>query len=350
MVAVTRHVPALAAFTAPPETEHPAVPEVVVNVTAPAPVPPLVLIVSGVPTKPFNEVILRAGWAVPTVVVAVAVVSALVESVAVRTQTPVLLIDSRLNVATPAMAVAVVVPPSVHGDAAVMVMTSLVPVPEVSTLLLVSSTDTLKAVISVPAVVIVVGGGVVKTTLVAAPGNTVTVLLVAVVRVRVASAAIKVHEAPVLIANALKVATPATATALVVPSSVHADVMVTVSVEPVPEATVMPLLSSIDTAKDGKTTPAVALADGAVEKPTLTGVDDATVIAALITGVNTLSGERVSVAVSAQLVPVAMLTLLNVATPLTAATPSVPATLHPAEAVVMLIVSTAPVPVVTTFP
>ena len=60
LVAVTRHVPALVALTVLPETEHPAVPAVTVNVTAPVPVPPLVLILSAVPTKPLSEVILKA--------------------------------------------------------------------------------------------------------------------------------------------------------------------------------------------------------------------------------------------------------------------------------------------------
>lgn len=59
-VAVTRHEPALVALTVFPETVQPAVPAVAVNVTAPAPVPPLVLIVSAVPTKPLGEVILKA--------------------------------------------------------------------------------------------------------------------------------------------------------------------------------------------------------------------------------------------------------------------------------------------------
>jgi hypothetical protein len=174
-------------------------------------------------------------------------------------------------------------------------------------------------------------------------------VLDAVARVLVESVATRVHEVPVFIVTKLNVAPPATAVAVVVPVSAHVDVSVTTSVAPIP-VTGIPLLSSIETMKEGRTVPAVAVADGSVVKPSLVGVDVATVIKALVTAGNPLSGESVSVAVRAQLVPVAMLTLLNVATPPAAGTlATVPATLHPAD-VEMVIVSTEPAPVVTTLP
>jgi hypothetical protein len=285
---------------------------------------------------------------VPTVVVAVATVSALEVSVAVRTQAPVTLIVSAANVATPAAATAVVVPPRVHGD--VIAMVSVAPVPDVTTLPLTSSTEALKAVSTVLAVVTVVGGAVVKTTWVGAPAATVMAVLVPVAMTLVESVATRVQLAPVLIATVVKVATPATAVATVVPSSVHVDVSATASVAPVPVVIGIPLLSSIETANDGRIAPAVVVEGGSVVKPTLLGAVVATDIEPLITGVNPLSGARVSDAVSAQVEPVGMVTALNVATPAAAVATSVPPTLQPAEAVEMAIVSMAPVPDVTTFP
>ena len=157
-----------------------------------------------------------------------------------------------------------------------MVMVSFVPMPDVSTLPLVSSTDTLNDAINVPAVVTVVGGAVVKATLAAAPGNTVTALLVAVVRVLVASVATSEQVTPVFIVAKVNVATPATAVAVVVPERAQVDDSVTTSIEPVPEVITMPLLSSIETAKEGRIAPAVTVADGSVVKPNLLGVFVAT--------------------------------------------------------------------------
>jgi len=317
-----------------PEIVHPADPAVALNVMAPAPVPPLVFIVSAVPTNPLSEVILKAGCAVPTVVVAAAVVSTLVESVAVRTQTPVLLIESKLKVATPAMAAPVVVPPIVHGDAAVMVMTSFVPVPEVSTLPLVSSTDTLNVVNNVPAVATVVGGAVVKATLVAAPGSTVTRLLVAVASVRDASVAINVHEVPVLIATAENVATPPTAATVVVPSSVHVEDKTMESVAPVPEVIGMPLLSSTFTANAVITAPAITDVCGCVVKPNLLGVFVATATFAVVAVTAPL---LVSVAMSWQLVPPEKVTPLKDATPELATTGVTALIVQPAAAVIPIV-------------
>jgi hypothetical protein len=86
----------------------------------------------------------------------------------------------------------------------------------------------------------VVGGSVVKASLVAALALTVTNVLVAVVRFREVSAAMRVQAPVEVISSALKVATPATAVAVAVLPRVHAEVMVTESVAPVPVATTLP--------------------------------------------------------------------------------------------------------------
>jgi hypothetical protein len=111
-------------------------------------------------------------------------------SLPVRLQAPVSLIISALNVATPATAVAVTVPPRVHVDEIVMVSTA--PVPVVSTLPNVSSTVTLNVARVAPSLA-VVGGWVVKASLAAVLGLTVTDVLVAVVRVVEVSVAVRVQ-------------------------------------------------------------------------------------------------------------------------------------------------------------
>jgi hypothetical protein len=182
---------------------------------------------------------------------------------------------SALKVATPATATAVVVPPRVHGD--VIAMVSVAPVPEVTTLPLTSSTEALKAVSTVLAVVTEVGGAVVKTTWVAAPASTVIAVLVAVAMALVESVATRMQVAPVLIVTAVKVATPPTAVAVVVPVRVHVDVSEIVSVEYGAVTSTTPLLSLTDTVKVGSTVPALADAGGSLVKPTWVGTDDAKV-------------------------------------------------------------------------
>jgi hypothetical protein len=133
----------------------------------------------------------------------------------------------------------------------------------------------------------------------------------------------------------LKVATPATAAADVVPVSVHDDVSATMSVEPTPVVIGIPLLSSTDTAKEVRTVPAVVVADGSIVKPSLLGVLVATATAELVAAVNPVSPAVVSVAVNTQLnaLVTAMLIEVNVVTPAAAAMlPSVPVTEQPAVA------------------
>jgi len=277
----------------------------------------------------LTDVSTSAAWGVPTVVVAVAAVSVLAESVAVSTQAPVTLTLSALKVATPAAATAATVPPSAHGD--VIVMVSVAPVPEVTTLLLTSSTETLKVVSTVLAVATAAGGAVVKATCVAVPASTAMAVLVAVVKVLAVSVATREHEAPVLIETAANVATPATAVAVKVPVRVHVDEIATASVEPSPDWIVTPLLSSIETAKEGRTVPAVVVADGSGVKPTLVGV----VVATEIEGLGAVANTSVlSVAVRTQLskVVTVILIALKVATPPLAVTgPAAPPTVHPVE-------------------
>jgi hypothetical protein len=62
---------------------------------------------------------------------------------------------------------------------------------------------------------------------------------------------------------------------------VHVEVITTVSVAPVPDVIGIPLLSSTETAKAGRTTPAEAVAEGSVVKATLLGVVVATVTVAV---------------------------------------------------------------------
>jgi hypothetical protein len=214
-------------------------------------------------------------------------------------------------------------------------MVSVAPVPEVTTLPLTSSTEALKAVSTVLGVVTEVGGAVVKATWVAAPGSTVIAVLVAVAMILVESVATRVQVAPVLIVTAVKVASPATAVAVVVPVRVHVDVSEMTSVALTPVVRGIPLLSSTDTAKDGRTIPDEAVVGGSGVKPSSAAVFVATAIAVLVAAVNPVSPDCVSVAVNTQFAALAtvMLIAVNVVTPLEAAMlPSVPATEHPADA------------------
>jgi hypothetical protein len=237
---------------------------------------------------------------VPTVEVAVAATSVLVVSVAVSTHAPVTPMVSALKVATPAKATAVVVPPRVHGE--VIAIESPLPIPKVTTLPLASSTETLKVVSTVPAVVTAAGGAVEKATCVAAPAVNATTVLVAVASVLDVSVAINWQLLPVLIATAENVAASFMAVTDVVPVSTHADVRTMTSEVPTPPWRATPLLASTDTTNVGSTVPAAAVAGGSTVKPSSVGVFDTKVIAGLVT-VKPLSGESVSVAMSVQLVP-----------------------------------------------
>jgi hypothetical protein len=161
-------------------------------------------------------------------------------SVAVKVQDPSDVIVTALNVATPATAAALSVPPIVQPVDPVSTTVSVEFVPVVSTLPYVSSTETLK-VANTAAATTVAGGCVVNATFVAVPAVTVTPELTAVVRVRVESVAVRVHGlVPPSMIAALKVATPATAGALRVPARVHADVITIVSVAATPVVITFP--------------------------------------------------------------------------------------------------------------
>jgi hypothetical protein len=252
---------------------------------------------------------------------------------------------SALKVATPATATAVVIPPRVHGE--VIAMVSVAPVPVVTTLLLTSSTDALKVVSTVLAAATEVGGAVVKTICVAAPASKVIAVLDAVAKVLVTSVATNVQAAPVLIITAGNVATPPTAVSVVVPVSAHVDEITITSVAPVPAIGMgTPLLSSTETAKEGRTVPAVAVADGSGVKPTLLAVVVATFTAAFAT-VKPVSPPVESVAVRVQLVPTVTAIPVKVATPRTAFCVNVPVRVHEEE---ITMESLLPVPAVTTLP
>jgi hypothetical protein len=200
------------------------------------------------------------------------------------------------KVATPATATAVVVPPRVHGD--VIAMVSVAPVPEVTTLPLTSSTEALKAVSTVLAVVTEVGGAVVKATWPAVPAVTATTVLVAVASVLDVSVATNWQLLPDLIATAENVAASFAAVTDVVPVSAHADVRTMTSALLTPPWRATPLLASTDTTKVGSTVPADTVAGGSVVKPSAVGVFDTNEIAPLGPAVN-----EPSVAVSVQLEP-----------------------------------------------
>src|ERR1019366_2555821 len=109
------------------------------------------------------------------------VVNVRVESVAVNVQEPVDVIVAKLNVATPATATALSVPPRVQPVDPVSTIASVAPVPVVSTLPYASSTETLKGV-TTTAETTVAGGCVVNTTFVAVPAVIAIAELVTAVR------------------------------------------------------------------------------------------------------------------------------------------------------------------------
>jgi hypothetical protein len=99
--------------------------------------------------------------------------------------------------------------------------------------------ETLKVARAAPGVA-VVAGSVVKASLAAALILTVTDVLVAVVRALEVSVAVRAQAPAESKASALKVVTPATAVAVVVPPRVHEDVIVAESVAPVPVVITLP--------------------------------------------------------------------------------------------------------------
>ncbi|HEY5267042.1 MAG TPA: hypothetical protein VIJ40_09535 [Acidimicrobiales bacterium] len=210
-----------------------------------------------------------------------------------------------------------------------MATTSVAPVPVVITLPDESSTETLKVASDDPALE-EVDGCVVKASLVAEPRVTVTDVLAAVVSVLEVSLAVRVQAPVSLIASALNVATPATAVAAAVPPRLHADVMVTLSVAPVPEVTTLPYVSSTETLNVARVAPSLAVVGGWVVNASLFAVLGLTVTAVLVAVDSVVD---VSVAVSVQEVPVLIESALNVAVPPIADSTAVPPRAHEEEMV-----------------
>ncbi len=138
-------------------------------------------------------------------------------------------------------------------------------------------------------------------------------MLVAVVRVRDESVAVRVQLVPLVIVAVLKVATPPTAATESVPPRVHDEVRAIVSVDPVPVVITLPLAFSTETAKLASAAPAVVVAGGSTVKTTLVGVGEVTVVAGELVAVTRVRVE--SVAVRVQFVPAVKVTAPNVATP-----------------------------------
>lgn len=172
-------------------------------------------------------------------------------------------------------------------------------------------------------------------------------MLAAVVKVCEESVAVSVQEPVDVIVSALKVATPATATTLVVPPKVQPvdEVNAMVSVALVPAVSTLPYASSTETLKGAKTAEATTVEGGWVVKATFVAVPAVTVTPEL-TAVVRAREESVAVSVHG-LVPPSMIAALKVATPATAGALRVPPKVH---ADVMVIVSVAATPLVITFP
>jgi hypothetical protein len=171
------------------------------------------------------------------------------------------------------------------------------------------------------------------------------VVCVVVVSVLEESVAVSTQVPVALMLKALKVAVPAAATPVVVPPRVQFDVMVIVSVDPVPAVTGFALTSSTETLNVGRMVEAVvSVAGGAVVKASWVGAPAATKITVLVATANVLDE---SVATSWQLLPVLIVTAVNVATPATAVTLVVPARAH---ADVNVMMSVDPVPAVMGIP
>jgi hypothetical protein len=158
-----------------------------------------------------------------------------------------------------------------------------------------------------------------------------------VVSVRVPSVAVSVQEPVEAIVTALKVATPAAATADTVPPRVQVDVSATVSVDPVPEVSTLPYTSSTDTLKVVKTADSLMVAGGSVVNTTLVGAPAVTVTPVLAAVVRP-SVESVAVRVHG-LVPPSITSAPKVATPEEDVAVAVPARVH---AEVIAITSAAP--------
>jgi hypothetical protein len=204
-----------------------------------------------------------------------------------------LVIVTALKVATPPVAVTESVPPSVQVE--VRAIVSVEPVPVAIRLPYWSSTETAKLASVAPAVV-VAGGSTVKATLFAAAGVTVVAgLLVAVIRVREVSVAVKVQIVPLVIATALKVATPPAAVTESVPVKVQVEVRAIVSAEPAPVVITLPYWSSTETAKLANVAPAVVVAGGSTVKITLLAGAALIVVAGVLVAV--VRAREVSVAV-----------------------------------------------------
>jgi hypothetical protein len=163
-------------------------------------------------------------------------------------------------------------------------------------------------------------------TVTAAWGVPTAVACVVTARVLVESVAVRTQEPVTLMLRALKVATPPEAAADVVPPRVHGEVIVTVSVDPVPVVTALPFASSIDTLNDASGVDGVVcVVGGAVLKTTCVAGPAVTTTAVLDVVVRALV---VSDATSVQMVPVFIATALKVATPPKAVAVVVPDRTH----------------------
>jgi hypothetical protein len=113
-------------------------------------------------------------WGVPTWVVAVAALRTRVVSLAVSVHVPVVANSTVENVATPAIAVA---DTGAARQVELIVIASLDPAFVVSTFPLASSTETLKAVTTVPVAATVAGGATLNASFAGGPPVTVTSVL-----------------------------------------------------------------------------------------------------------------------------------------------------------------------------
>jgi hypothetical protein len=176
----------------------------------------------------------------------------------------------------------------------------------------------------------IAGGSVVKAILVAVSGFTATAVLAAVVRDREVSVAVRVQARALSTASLLKVATPATAVATVVPPRAHEEEMVTTSVAPSPVVITLPNESSTETLKVASDDPALAVVGGCVVKASLVAEPGLTVTDVLVAGVRYLD---VSLPVRVQAPVSSILSALNVAMPPLAVATVVPPRAHEEEMV-----------------
>jgi hypothetical protein len=271
-----------------------------------------------------------------------AVVSVRVVSVAVSAHEPALVILSAENVAIPATAVAVVVPPSLHVvTVGVREITSLSPVVELTTTPLPCSTATVNGARLVPA-----GTGpagcVLKATCVGVLLLRATELLVAVVTEREPSVAVNAQGVPPVKSAAVKFATPPLAAIVSVPPTVQpAELVVILIVSPFPvfdPVSTLPYWSSTETVK-GMATPNVPSAAGCAVKTTCEGEVGVTVTALLVA----VPPAVVSVAVNVHEVPVVIETALKVSELPVAAPDNVPVKEQVDEIAMLSVVPVPPV-------